>query len=112
MLLKRPRNISSRLAGVDQDQTDSAEPQSGETMPFSEYHKRLYQIGSGWLGWSPETVWNATPKEILEAYSGHVEQLKAIYGTGDDEPAPRTAPDTAPLDRAGLNKLRDMTKAR
>jgi hypothetical protein len=101
------------LVGVDQDQADKAEAQSGETMPFSEYHKRLYQIGSGWLGWSPETVWNATPKEILEAYSGHVEQLKAIYGTGaDEEQASRTAPDTTPLDRVGLNNLRAMTKAR
>ena len=100
------------LAGVDQDQTDSAEPQSGETMPFSAYHKRLFQIGTGWLGWPPETVWNATPREILDAYSGHIERLTAIHGSGEAEPEQRTAPDTAPLDRAGLNKLKSMTKAR
>ena len=51
------------LAGADQDQANS-EPHSGETMPFSEYYKRLYQLGTGWLGWSPSVTWQSTPSEI------------------------------------------------
>lgn len=99
------------LAGADQDQTDS-EPRNGETMPFSEYYKRLFQIGTGWLGWSPSVTWQSTPSEIIRAYDAHVEQLQAIYGVGGEEQE-RTAPDTAPLDRSGLARLKAMTgKAR
>ncbi len=99
------------LAGVDEGRAENAEAQSGEQIPFAEYHKRLYAIGTGWLGWPPETTWNATPREITEAYGAHIEQLKAIYGTGDQDQDRRTGPDSAPLDRVGLNSLRAMTKA-
>ena len=97
------------LAGVDGDHAPSAETQSGEQIPFAEYHKRLYAIGTGWLGWSPETTWNATPREITEAYGAHVEQLKAIYGASDQDQDRRTGPDTATLDRVGLARLKAMS---
>lgn len=100
------------LAGADQDQTDS-DPHSGQTMPFSDYHKRLYQLGTGWLGWTPSVTWQSTPSEILRAYGAHVEQLKAIYGTNSEEQERRTAPDNTSLDRVGLARLKAMTgKAR
>lgn len=96
------------LAGID---PDTPEPKSsGEAMPFKDYYARLYQIGTGWLGWSPETTWNATAKEILDAYSGHLEMLKAIYGSADDkdQPRPTEKPESAKLDRAGLQMLKGM----
>jgi len=96
------------LAGID---PDSPQPQSGgETMPFKDYYARLYRIGTGWLGWSPETTWNATAKEILEAYSGHLEMLKAIYGSADDtdESRPTDRPENAKFDRAALAQLKLM----
>ena len=96
------------LAGID---PDNHEPQSsGETMPFNDYYARLYRIGTGWLGWSPKTTWNATAKEILEAYSGHLEMLKAIYGSADDtdESRPTEKPENAKFDRAGLAQLKLM----
>src|SRR5689334_10760141 len=100
------------LAGVDPNNT---EPESGggEPMSFKDYHARLFRIGTGWLGWSPETTWNVTPKEILEAYSGHLEMLKAIYGSSDDqkEQRPTDKPDQAVFDRAGLDAIRDMGRA-
>ena len=100
------------LAGID---PDNHEPErgSGESMPFKEYYARLYRIGTGWLGWSPETTWNATAKEITEAYSGNLEMLKAIYGSADDQDQqrPTDKPDEAVFDRAGLNALRGMGKA-
>lgn len=94
------------LAGADQDQAKS-EPRSGETMPFAEYHKRLFQLGTGWLGWSPSVTWQSTPSEILRAYGAHVEQLQAIYGTSNEDR--RTAPDTSALDRVGLARLKAMS---
>ena len=54
------------LAGVDP--TNETEAQDGEKIPYAEYHAKLYRIGTGWLGWSPETTWNATAAEIMEAY--------------------------------------------
>jgi hypothetical protein len=100
------------LAGADQDQTDS-DPHSGQTMPFSDYHKRLYQLGTGWLGWTPSVTWQSTPSEILGAYGAHIEQLQAIYGTDSEEQERRTAPDNTSLDRVGLARLKAMTgKAR
>lgn len=94
------------LASID---PDNPKPQStGEPMPFKDYYARLYQIGTGWLGWSPDTTWNATGKEILDAYSGHLEMLKAIYGSSDDKDGsrPTDKPEDATLDRAALAKLK------
>jgi hypothetical protein len=97
------------LAGVDPN-SDNTQQSSGETMPFADYYARLFRLGTGWLGWSPEATWNATPKEITEAYSGHLEMLRAIYGTSeaDDQPHPTQPPERAKLDRAGLHAIKRM----
>ena len=97
------------LAGVDPE--NNPEPQDGEKIPYPEYHAKLYRIGTGWLGWSPETTWDATAAEITEAYSGQLEKLRAIHGGKDDETRPTNKPDNASLDRAGLAKLRFMGAA-
>jgi hypothetical protein len=94
------------LAGVDPDNITPA-ADTGEHMTFRDYHAKLYRIATGWLGWTPETAWNATPHEILEAYKGHLERLRAIHGGSEPDGAPDT-PDKAPLDRDGLGALRAM----
>lgn len=73
------------LSGA-QDRTDDSEP-TGTPIPFSEYHERLFRIATGWLSWSPEQAWNATPAEIVEAQKGRIEMLAAIFGSskGKDE---------------------------
>ncbi len=43
----------------------------------------LYSIGTGWLGWSPETVWASSPAEIVTAQRGLIAKLKAIHGAAD-----------------------------
>lgn len=68
-----------QVAGVDE--TESAEP--SEPVALSELVERLFKIGAGWLEWSPEDTWNATPAEILLARDGLVEKLKAIHGSAD-----------------------------
>src|SRR5689334_3673537 len=40
------------------NEKSDAEPQSGEPRTFEEEFTDLYQIGTGWLGWTPETTWN------------------------------------------------------
>jgi hypothetical protein len=104
------------LAGHD----DTAAPTtkaSGKPMPFADYHKRLFSIATGWLGWSPADAWHATPAEIIAAYDGRLEMLKAIYGSNEESPVPAyaepvlNADGTDPeFDRAGLHELKSMTK--
>lgn len=96
------------LAGVDPDKEGQG---GGESIPFADYYARLFRIGTGWLGWSPDVTWNATPKEIAEAYSGHLEMLRAIHGGSDDQPRPTELPENAKFDRAGLHALKFMGKA-
>lgn len=67
----------------------SDKPQTGKPISFEEYHTQLFQIGTGWLGWSPADTWAATPAEIINAHTGRIAMLKAIFGSGkgDDQPA-------------------------
>ncbi|SFH83428.1 phage tail assembly chaperone [Bradyrhizobium sp. cf659] len=60
------------------------EPQTSEPISFEESFTQLYQIGTGWLGWTPEATWNATPAEIINAKEGRVQMLAAIFGKRDD----------------------------
>lgn len=77
------------LIGFDPNFTgDSA---SGTiSMTFAEYHDKLFRIGTGWLGWTPEETWNASPDEIIEAYKGRCEMLRAIFG-GQEPDRPKAS---------------------
>ncbi|HVA17803.1 MAG TPA: hypothetical protein VMV59_08845 [Candidatus Dormibacteraeota bacterium] len=105
ILEKLPAHILA-LAGVD---PSNPAQEGGETISFADNFKRLYRIGTGWLGWSPETTWNATSSEITDAYSGHIEMLRAIHGGSEDETTrPTEKPQDAKFDRAGFSKLRGL----
>lgn len=73
----------------------------GKPMPWADYYRELYAFATGWLGWTPETAWNATPTEIDRAYSAHVEKLKAIHGSADEKPA------YDPLEEVSQEEVRD-----
>ncbi|GAB9247222.1 phage tail assembly chaperone [Bradyrhizobium diazoefficiens] len=73
---------------VGADTTDS-KPQASAPMPFDEYFTRLFRIGAGHLGWSPDVVWNSTAAEILIARAGREELLRQIFGKRDEEATPR-----------------------
>lgn len=75
-------------AGLDTGASKSDD--KGKTVPFAEHLQGLYRIGTGWLGWTPDTTLDSTPHEIMEAYAGRVELLKSIFG-GSEEPS-RTDP--------------------
>ncbi|WP_316195945.1 MULTISPECIES: hypothetical protein [unclassified Bradyrhizobium] len=70
------------LAGAAGTEAD-AKP-AGKPISFEDYHTRLYQFGTGWLGWTPEDTWEAKPSEILNAYEGRLDMLKALFGTRED----------------------------
>ncbi|MCC6736522.1 MAG: hypothetical protein IT534_10415 [Bauldia sp.] len=93
------------LAGLDPSDTP-AEEATGERMTFADYHAQLFRIATGWLGWTPETAWNATAAEILEAHKGRVEMLKAIYGAPSDEPGTVPREHTEEEVREGIETLK------
>jgi hypothetical protein len=74
------------LALVGHDDTDT--PTAGEPIPFEQYHTQLFKIAAGQLGWPPEDAWNASPAEIIAAYEGRCDLLRAIYGSADDRNKP------------------------
>ncbi len=43
--------------------------------PISDHLADLYRYGTGWLGWPPSEVWNASPAELEAAFMAHVDRL-------------------------------------
>lgn len=76
---------------------------SGKPMTFDDYFTKLFQIGTGWLSWSPSQTWDATPAEIMTAHAGRLDMLKAIFGSGKDDQGSE-----APS-KADLNAIGDLT---
>lgn len=70
-----------QCVGIDPDDKPS---KGGKTVPLKKHLEDLYRIGTGWLGWTPDTTLDATPAEITLAYEGRLEMLKAIFGSGDE----------------------------
>jgi hypothetical protein len=100
LLDKLPAHVIA-LSGADQK--SAGQDDGGQRSTFAEYHAKLYRIATGWLGLSPDQAWRATPSEILEAYNGHLEMLRAIHGGAESEQSGK--PDNSELDREGLHSL-------
>jgi len=64
------------IAGIDPDDTTPIKPAPGKPITPNEYHSQLFQIATGWLGWTPEQAWTATPAEIIAAQNGHIAYLQ------------------------------------
>jgi hypothetical protein len=82
--------LTMALAGVDFDDLQEVIASEDEKTPYAEHHTRLFKLATGWLGWSPEDAWNATPGEIKAAYEGRLDMLKAIFGGGEEKPKQMT----------------------
>ncbi|MBS0535382.1 MAG: phage tail assembly chaperone [Proteobacteria bacterium] len=97
-----------KLAGLEPHPEHDADGDGveGKRVSFAEHHSNLYAIATGWLGWSPSEAWAATPNEIMVAYQGRADMLRAIFG-GTNESA-TDKPDEARLDRDGLARLKRM----
>jgi hypothetical protein len=93
-----------KLAGIEPDAEEKAV--EGRRVSYAEHYSRLYAIATGWLGWPPSEAWAATPNEIMVAYQGRSDMLRAVFG-GANENAP-DKPGEAELDRDGLARLKWM----
>jgi hypothetical protein len=108
--------VSMLMPAPDPKATDVCA--SGKSVAWSDFYDDLYENATGWLGWTPEQAWKATPTEITRAYAGHVAKLKAIHGSGEDDKPTAKAPDPEQaarnvaggldpdFDRAGLQALK------
>jgi hypothetical protein len=95
------------LAGFDKENAEESDRQpSGKPMSFAEYHEKLFGIATGWLGWSPETAWDATPSEIIVAYQGKLDMLKAVFGSSKEAEPEQAAEPTFERDRASWSALK------
>jgi hypothetical protein len=80
------------IACTGLDPYDDEQPKRGKPsqapvamQSFEERLRELYRWGTGWLGWTPVNTLDATPTEIMEAYRGKLDMLKAVYGGGETE---------------------------
>lgn len=98
--------VSMLTPALARDAKPASNP--GKPLPWAEYYAALYDQATGWLGWTPEQAWSATPTEIDRAYAAHIAKLKAIHGSGDkdEKPAVTSDPD-ASFDRSALESLRN-----
>ena len=98
------------------DPGDTSPASDGPAKPLRDYFADLFSYGTGWLGWPPSEVWNASIGELEAAFLAHVDRLvKMTPGAGtkqvsEADEAQRTANTEAGLDpefdRAGLRALR------
>lgn len=101
-----------RPAPVIRLDTKALAAPTGKSVAWADYYADLYEKATGWLGWTPETAWNATPTEIDRAYSGHVDKLKAMHG-GEDKEEKQNDPDQAARNvAAGLDPEFDRNALR
>lgn len=97
---------------IPADDTDDQKPApNAKPVPWPKFFRDCFGIATGWLGWTPEAAWNATPTEITIAYKAHVAMLRAIHGAAEAEPESQLDSNGA-LDRNGLDKLRGQGRLR
>jgi hypothetical protein len=76
--------LVSMLMPAPDPQATNVRP-SGKSIAWGEFYAHQFEQATGWLGWTPEQAWNATPTEIDRAYHAHIAKLKAIHGSGEDD---------------------------
>lgn len=112
--------LSLFVTPFDDDNEDSADDEtvrSATPLTWPDVYLQLFEIGTGWIGWTPAETWASTPAEINLALRGHVGKLNAMNGQSEPkrkEPTreQRQANVAAGLDpdfdRDGLERLRSM----
>lgn len=75
------------IAGIDPDDATPPTPATERPADPEQVFTELFKVGTGWLGWTPEEAWNATPAEIIAARNGRtdliMDVLQAVYGPAE-----------------------------
>lgn len=94
---------------------DNTERPARKPVPMEEHLVSLFEIGTGWLGWTPADTWSATPAEIIAAQRGLVAKLRAVNGGADtnaDQYHPGDGDITPEELQANLARLRALSGQR
>lgn len=93
------------LSGAKHEGEKPANPDKSVTV--EDYHRMLFEFGTGWLGWTPDQTREASPDEIMIAAGGRKKLLAAIFGGKKDEANEANISDADA--RAELNALGDLS---
>jgi hypothetical protein len=77
--------VAGFVPASDDDAKPGDQKAQPKPMPWPKVYRELFRKATGWLGWTPEAAWNATPTEINDAFAGLFAKLKAIHGTSDKD---------------------------
>ena len=100
--------------GADDSTNTSTSTKPAKPLDIEAGLAALFEVGTGWLGWTPADTWAATPAEILTAQRGLVAKLKAIHGSAESaaddvhsSPTTYTAERLAEIDKLGYDPAFD-----
>jgi hypothetical protein len=100
------------LGFMPQSDPSTKPPPNAKPVPWPKFYRELFRTATGWLHWTPQQTWDATPSEITEALAGHIAMLKATHGVTHED-GDQADPDLdAQLDRTGLDRLRGKGRLR
>lgn len=77
--------VAGFVPASDDDAKPADQKAQARPMPWPKVYRELFRTATGWLGWTPEAAWNATPTEINEAVAGLYDKLKAIHGAPEKD---------------------------
>lgn len=97
-----------RYDGASRDNEPPRDEQSRSYLPIL---TRLFALGTGWLGWSPEATFDASPREILAAYQGRLDMLRSIFGGEQASTEPAKPQDLDSKVKAIFGKLQTVKAA-
>lgn len=113
------------LSGVleTEDRGEATLSSDRPVKPLRDYFADLFSYGTGWLGWPPSEVWNASISELETAFLAHVDRVVKMApgaaSTGTDKGAGAYTSDRlrqieeqgfdSEFDRAGLRALKQPT---
>ncbi|MGB6119578.1 MAG: hypothetical protein WBF87_15285 [Mesorhizobium sp.] len=95
----------------DEDHHAHKRARAGKPVSILDSLASIYQIATGWLGWSAEDALNSTPAQIIAAQDGFIAKLRATHGVGDAGHTPANDIQSLPSDeevKEGLSKLREI----
>ena len=96
--------------GIDGEEHPAEQRErKGKRFSIEDTLQELFEVGTGWLGWSPADTWAATPAEIVAAQRGLIAKLNAMHGKAEDQPAYDPRDEVSPEEvQAGIAKLRSL----
>lgn len=89
------------MSGNDTDAETTRTPT--KPIAWADLYADLFKMATGRLCWTPETTWNATVPEILQAIEGHTDWFLMINGGAENQDTGPTTEQRAENEELGLD---------